>query len=149
MKANELRIGNCVLYENEYREIGHIMNDGRLGIVLKGCSRVIQRAYVYDEELRPIPLTEEILLKAGFVKLPHKNIGDSMIKKLGRGKHLSISNRCTPNEIIALVDDPSDDIMEMPNVHIIKNYDYDGYTHLHQLQNLYFVLTGEELNIQL
>lgn len=102
----------------------------------------------YVEYLQPIPLTEEILLKCGFEKIPHFNIGNASIKHIGRDRHISISSVGTPNEIIALVDQSGEDIANS-DVIIVKNYDYDGYTNLHQLQNLYFALTGEELEIDL
>jgi hypothetical protein len=110
--ASELRIGN---YLNIHGDPAPIQI-GWFYLIAKG------------DELpphEPIPLTPEILEKAGFVydKITHyKNI--LMLAEGDNGfdvwvKHFGEGNR----------------------INAVK--------HLHQLQNLYFALTGEELNIEL
>ena len=67
-----------------------------------------------------IPLTEEWLLKFGFEKL--EGWDDTFFFQLNN---------------IQIAD------------YNVSGYDYDGFNikHIHQLQNLYFALTGEELTI--
>ena len=121
MKATELRIGNLVfadLYgEKEIlvESICSINND-----VFNSTTGEIPFS-----SLKPIPLTEEWLLKFGF----ELKIGNYHLENF----RFNISNP--------------------------MNYDgflfCDGYSvltekikHVHQLQNLYFALTGEELTLK-
>ena len=81
----------------------------------------------YDNKLdkpryEPIPLTEEILLKCGFEKkFPFYVKGNIEVRIMGNSMPCWVSSR------------------------FVTTKDQ----HLHQLQNLYFALTGEELNIEL
>lgn len=116
MKSNELRIGN----------ITHEMFDGNWREV------VVSSFDIYNQEegfidLFPIPLTEEWLLKFGFVANRYNDVF----------------------ELYPLMFDCEyTDKGEW-------NISYDGHPlsteiqHVHQLQNLYFALTGEELTIKL
>ena len=83
------------------------------------------------ENLNPIKLTEEILLKCGFEKV--KNKIDIFEKKRLR---LFIGSR---GQFLAYLIEE-----DTTSAHYINSYEY-----LHQLQNLYFALTGEELKINL
>ena len=129
MKAHELRIGNWVadrggkqwiidswerhdkvsaeapyLGESEFGEItGHPLTE-------------------YVEYLQPIPLTEEWLIKFGFIKHPKFEEVFLIINKIGLYVDSSIRLACDEYEI--------------------------QIEHVHQLQNLYFALTSEELTIK-
>ncbi len=79
-----------------------------------------------DEAFDPIPLTPEILEKCGFVKESDKwFISSSNI-------HLTVFN-----------------LREAFSVYINDKLIVYAVDCLHQLQNLYFALTGEELQINL
>lgn len=84
------------------------------------CSKGIDA----DELGMPIELTEEILLKCGF-----------------EFSHITGDERVFSNKKINLLINTYDNNIIKFNVFIIK--------HLHQLQNLYFALTGTELEIEL
>lgn len=112
MKSTELRIGN---YVNTL--------DGILKVDGIGDYVLIEK-YAYSfSDIKPIPLTEEILLKCGFVK----GLNEYNIMRFN----------------------------------IFKPVDYVGYLfcegnlvlreikYLHTLQNLYFALTNQELQINL
>lgn len=106
MKANELRIGNLV-YLTDKDKIWEILD----GHEIDECD---------DNPLvNPIPLTEEWLLKFGFVSNPYEDryekgsIHIECIKTKGE-KYLWIEN--------------------MPHI-----------KYVHQIQNLHFALEGEEL----
>lgn len=74
--------------------------------------------------LEPIPLTEDILLKCGF--------------ELHR---LAFSNKFTLNRVT---------LFSIDNVFYAKTLGMDiDIKYVHQLQNLYYALTNEKLNIQL
>jgi hypothetical protein len=110
MKANELRIGNYV-------------NDS-IGLITIGLNGNIKFADVYH----PIPLTEEWLLKFGF--LYSLRLDDFMFKK---------GNDCF--EIQPYKEGFLNSVL-YNDIEIL-----DRLQHVHQLQNLYFALTGEELTI--
>lgn len=120
IQPNELRIGNYVK---------HVPLN--TGIFVKIDSEEISYCESYPEEFndnfKPIELTEEILLKCGFEKLEH-------LYKL----HL------------------------LNSLNLIYNSEHNGWyldiyhntskielRYLHELQNLYFALTGKELEINL
>ncbi len=108
MKANELRIGNYYLHKNDLLQI-----DDAYSIYEK--SKIIK-------EIKPIPLTEEWLLKFGF----EENTS-------------SWTNWEKPNY--------------SKEVRLRKAFDYLTFNskridYVHQLQNLYFALTGEELQYE-
>ena len=104
MKPNELRIGNYV-------------NDS-IGLITIGLNGNIKFADAYH----PIPLTEEWLLKFGFVgnyKTYYSNI--NLICEL----HFDEFN----NQFDCVLD----------------RYSITTIQYVHELQNLYFALTNEEL----
>lgn len=110
-KANELRLGNWVLWETEYALINGIY---AVEVFFKcGDSSLINN-------ISGIPLTPEILEKAGFIKC-------------------SCGGYKTP-ELHLYID--KDGFM------FDKKYRI-GIKYLHQLQNLIFALTGEELTVNL
>jgi hypothetical protein len=115
MKSTELRIGNLV-----YDTKGYVNT-----IDLEAIT------YIFKESLnqvKPIPLTEEWLLKFGF-----KNRPDGICDHW----HLGI-NPITHDWMI-----------ELKNLGAGFFYinGYFNIKYVHQLQNLYFALTGEELAI--
>lgn len=113
MKANELRIGNFV--------------SDRLGIVIIGTNGRIEFADIY----KPIPLTEEWLVKFGFVKT-YYDFEKGYIKF---DKNISDYGCEGIKSNFWLVPNGDDDWYRIPL----------NLLYVHQLQNLYFALTGEEL----
>ena len=118
IKPQELRIGNYVFDID-----GDVLQIGQIldiGVKFKNTS--LSSRY---EKIQPIPLTEEILLKFGF------------FKKLGNYE------------------------LENFRFHISQPMNFDGFVFcegysvitdkiqfVHQLQNLFFALTGEELTFK-
>ena len=125
MKASELRIGNLVQHKDT-KEITTIY------ALEHRYKRVywINSSLYNNDSLEPIPLTEEWLLKFGFVKEDEQ---DELLDTFMYNKD-NITR------------------VEFSNKHKLL-YWHDNYTsiyhqklkHVHQLQNLYFALTGEEL----
>ncbi len=106
MTAKELRIGNWVYDEGDLENPIQIVN--------------IQEDNT--SWLKPIPLTEEWLVKLGFVSNPYQDI------------YAKVSD--TISFVIDV--DKTRGYLELYS----KGVDLK---HVHQLQNLYFALTGEEL----
>jgi hypothetical protein len=111
MKANELRIGNYV-----YDTLGKVNK-----IDLEAITYIVKEPH---NQVKPIPLTEEWLLKFGATE-----------------KYKSVSNRWSFG--VFSLDDPEDE-----NGNLRNEFYYDStlnVKYVHQLQNLYFALTQEEL----
>jgi hypothetical protein len=119
IQPNELRLGNWVLINGHVSEIVGIgLNEAEYA--LKGISIT---PIDYDE-LTPIPLTEDLLLKCGF-----DTIQDGWY-------HLYLKNRIITWNLY-------------DNKLRIDGIQTNHIKSLHQLQNLYFALTGDELNVEL
>lgn len=119
MKASELRLPNLII--DRHKEVVEV----RLTRILHDY---------YDEEymndhFSPIPLTEEWLLKFGFRKIDAYNC--YILNGLLR---YNVDNN---KWFIETPDGPFESYwVEVP------------LTYVHQLQNLYFALTGEELTVK-
>lgn len=112
LKESDLRIGNWVLHNGDYRKLTEI----EFKILLQFSV----------DELTPIPLTEEILLKCGV----YYDIDSDTFK---------ISNCSLQLDIFDF--EEYDCVVFGESLIQIK--------YLHQLQNLYHALTGQELEIEL
>ena len=131
MKAEELRIGNFVKADkDDYQGIvSAILSDELVEVTYPSGVTASE----YPEELAPIPLTEDWLLRAGFRKQINKGfvtfhnyvcMTDFYLRESFKGGYyfgFIINGR-----------------------HYEFN-DATNYEYVHQLQNLYFALTGDEL----
>lgn len=131
MRAEELRIGNLV-----FDEIGHLCSISTIAqssIRIKYGSELfdigLDDSLIHPEHLKPIPLTEEWLLKFGFEK---------------HGEWFVKTN--WPLDIHYLLDGGRVKIM---TIGTNEEYpiDYQLCESVHQLQNVYFYLTGKELEM--
>jgi len=141
IQIEELRIGNLV--KTEYKEIGNIkITEIRESVIYSNKTKGISYS-----SLLPILLTEEILLKYGFEKSTDIDCYD--INKLDnviiysiKGLHQVIKySRNNTNDYHLSISDTNDYCEYGYYVHTSKEIKY-----LHQLQNLYFALTNQELN---
>ena len=127
MKANELRIGNYYQYAG---------NSGIVTTSLKGI-KINEFGFYSDldgtnlEICKPIPLTEEILLKCGL----KRTLYDSSYEL--KDFSIFLDKRIRENIYIQC---------EKRNWNVLNGLRID---YLHQLQNLYFALTNEELTVNL
>jgi hypothetical protein len=122
MKASELRIGNYV-----YDTLGKVNR-----IDLEAITYIVKEP---RNQVKPIPLTEEWLLKLGF-----KQCGYEMLS----WKHETLLPSFDLDGINwADFDEPDYQFLNYKVADEILRIDY-----VHQLQNLYFTLTGEELTKQ-
>ncbi len=125
IQVNELRIGNYVMTGNIKSIVLEIFASG---ITHDSKNGNIVAGHCGWSHINPIPLTEEWLLKFGFTKEDngwHKkdicNDFSALYWERLAGLDLSVNKRS----------------MHLANI-----------KYVHQLQNLYFSLTGEELKIQ-
>jgi hypothetical protein len=130
MKASELRIGNWVyithlLFYKQETEV-NIHN-------LMYLSGEIKEPIEF--EIEPIPLTEEWILKFGFQQTdPKKFIGGLYTRKKTDGFYGFYINKETMSYCTFDYEGTIEDIIKIEYVH--------------QLQNIYFALTNEELAIK-
>ena len=123
MKANDLRIGNLVRWEDESKDIEKItsieISHNNNGAVETENTE----GFIYLFEFQPIPITPEWLERAGFEK--------NGIRWCMKDIKFHISN---------------------VNGHCVYGNHAGDFIakaqHIHQLQNLYFALTGNELEFK-
>ena len=145
IKASELRIGNLVIWNPKLSNSASTLSALQIEVVAILSDKIF---YVFPnienrvepfeddvaqfgerfktvEELEPITLTAEVLELSGFIKegglLSSKNYEKGPLKLKHNGTAFQISDLPKSNSISSL----------------------------HQLQNLYFSLTGEELEVKL
>jgi hypothetical protein len=134
IKANELRIGNLVdLQDGDFGCTQKILGITETHVTVNyqtDVSSTKRRPVNFLlTQLKPIPITEDILKMAGF------QIGIDINKLYLRYGYLASNGKIVFTQL-----DVND-----------KHYGIGDFAakYLHQLQNLYFALTGEELNIKL
>jgi hypothetical protein len=131
MRASELRIGNLVMFAGnsgiEYRKIK--------------CIKLNEFGFLSDydgvnfEICKPIPLTEEWLLRFGFEK--SDKLRDAFKKQYYYNFTKNIDNK--------FIETISFELTEYNNLY---PYFFEHIQHVHELQNLYFALTNEELTLK-
>ena len=136
IKANELRIGNYVNYE----QTTHLITGVNIDYSISVWVDKENQEFLYqhqNNELKPIPLTEEWLIKFGFEKYSTKSefycldstsIYEGTLNYNYKNNFISLSG---------MNDDYHEELI------LVKPMLY-----VHQLQNLYFALTNEELTIK-
>jgi hypothetical protein len=129
MEAKELRIGNYVNYVNQKVNVLQISVEGRnkWDVELGYFEDSIGFERLFNE-IQPIPLTEEWLLKFGATKTPYEDDSNDYYCVI-RHDNFNVFHE----EGFAYLD-----ICEV----IIK------LEYVHKLQNIWYALTGEELTIK-
>lgn len=122
MNVRELRIGNYVI---DNLEICQVIEFEANGIVMTTCKSKFPISHI--NELQSVELTEDLLLKCGFDENMVLSTIEGEIRYYGDGDiNIGGEDSCT-----------------LGMVYIAK------CKYLHQLQNLYFALTGEDLKVDL
>lgn len=122
MKATELRIGNLIQFrDGSIETVSELLNTG-----------LIQKINdMYDTDYSQIPLTEEWLVKFGFAYKGDKYESMSLC---------FIRNGASKKDWFNVYSHIDGDFY--------SKYPITTVTFVHQLQNLYYALTGEELTIK-
>jgi len=124
MEASELRIGNL------------LVKDG-IVVTIDGRSIFDMWSLDHEDKYQPIPLNEEWLLRLGFSDKEYKK-GYTGITFKGGGMYLDFPLH-KPLEKGPWNENFTFDL---------PNHRYVDIPYIHQLQNLYFALTGKELEIK-
>lgn len=131
MKANELRIGNYVNIHDGNIE-GYVKTicdiEKYVTVGNNPANKLIHGIVVKLEEIEPIPLTELWLFKFGF-------LNSQTVDAYSNGV-IEISLRYSPTLYDGNFNDDSTKVFN-PDIQFV-----------HQLQNLYFALTGKELKLK-
>ena len=150
LKSTDLRIGNYVCAIPEFPILVESINDEGINLLLTQKGRdyskydVIEPDYTFDE-LQPIKLTEEWLLKAGLIK----NGFNRYDIDISKSEHQT-------NLILIDLDGGKISIRQglkesawQDDICVFWNRDFDKYYYVHQLQNLFWLATkGEELTFK-
>jgi hypothetical protein len=124
MKATEVRVGNWVYNKNRsFIKVSSISND----------SGVMCIAHIPEYDCYPIPLSTDIVKKCGFGEVGmYENVYHKDNIRIHFDKNCKRENEET-NSVLFIIysDDDSTFSKEVSS--------------LHELQNLYFALTGKEL----
>ena len=131
MKSTELRIGNLVSFGGRMATVYQINRSGAV-LQYEGDTNTeiegVRRSTVSINDIEPVRITEEILLKSGFYK------DEGSIRSYI--KHVMNSNIRAFRVLL------SNTGLYFLNVEWGVNM-----TGVHQLQNLYFSITGQELSV--
>lgn len=133
MEARELKVNNLIDYNGFTAKVLSVNAYSNPSVKIQFTSSdefiyIQEESLSYQPIVKPIPLTEEWLIKFGFeLDLKH---GDYLVNQIYQADFY---------------------------YYVIDSFEYNsgGYSHcevkiehVHQLQNLYFALTGEELTIK-
>lgn len=137
MKATELRICNLVAFNHKWDIISKVeeIQKHSVRVSFDTQPNLMNALTTNPENLIPIPLTEEWLLKFGFEKAKHSRGYNCYIKDgfdfdiVSHGRYWVLAiytdESCTNSLYFA----------------------HNRFEYVHQFQNLSFALTGEELTI--
>lgn len=132
MKANELRLGNWVMGIG-YMRVTELKTELDNNFITASNKDVV---YMDEEDsFQPIELTEEVLLKIGFVK-------ENEINRM-------YNNRCVVSYYIGNFYKELVIEVRRENGFYKNNMVHYDIKYLHQLQNAYYLLTNEELEVNL
>ncbi len=131
IKANELRIGNYL--HNPVQNINFKI-DARVIISIESEEK---RSEIYDKySYKPIPLTEEMLLKCNFLSKGFTNEFENI-------KEYILSNEISVDYFTGTKD------FDILYKGVALNYYDEKEIYVHELQNVFYFLTGKELEIKL
>ena len=136
MKSNELRIGNLV-YGKEIETVkaigieGYIWFDDKRNLLVEHC--------------QPIPLTEEWLLKFGFKAWDDKKTIYTLEIDIDEYNNTCFRFWFQSDKLV--FDYIQNEIHPTESIFDDKNIIRLEIKYIHQLQNLFFALTNEELKI--
>ena len=128
MQSKNYRVGNIVQQPSRIGKISEIWQDA---VRIEGYSN----GYDYNHT-KPIPLTEKWLNDFGFTKeVLNDDSGYYYTLELNDDKHCGLSiNSCDKNGFV--------------EVTLFPYKDWFRYKYVHELQNLFFVITGFELELK-
>jgi len=129
IQPQELRISNYIIREDLFDKNKRIEKITELYKEKALCSGPIS-VFVDYKDLQPIPLTEEMLLKFGFERIKSDKYPHKFIINKDMRDEVEIENLNSQNCFVFSHG---------------KKFSLIKIEYVHQLQNLYFALTGKKL----
>lgn len=146
IKNNELRRGNRVFHNREIVEV-ESLNDEGINLQTPVYDDYDASPEYYYHNLDPIPLSPEVLEACGFELITWNGV----IKQFFKG--ITENNRCVLSfkfgEFRGFENRLDSVTIGTPPHESGSTFGRFNITHLHQLQNLYYSLTGSELQVNL
>jgi hypothetical protein len=142
MEANELRIGNWIKYEDKLVQVV------QLSSLMILCQRDENQFLVNcaPKEFQPIELTEEVLLKIGFKKDERmRSILYYLDYEINEDEYIRVRYVIYNLNTLPLLRITSPIPIILESCELTKL----GIRYLHELQNAYYLLTNEELEVNL
>lgn len=143
MKATDLRIGNLILFHPINIHISQARICEVISISIKSCivkDKGLELEMFYDNNTtHSIPLTEEWMEKFGFKSEITTN-GRRVFRNYNIGTWLFVD--AEDNKFTLCIDSIEEGLGWQALPYVIT---HNIHSYVHQLQNLYFALTGEEL----
>jgi hypothetical protein len=132
MKANELRVGNWVKFEGNFYQINSINDNDTVELMGGGYWHLPGRYHI--RYIKPIKLTEKWLINANM----------KLVGKFSNQRYLRVKKH--KFDISQITFSPVERLVRLESGYkesiLIPHIKY-----VHQLQNLYFALTGKELKL--
>ena len=129
--THELMVDNWIIFHTRLAKVTFV-SEKKIGI----------NANDFHDVLSPVLTTPKWLENLGFQKVPSAIITRAMEYPIGRDRYISVQCVGTPNEMVLLTEvDPSS---KVENLIVLRNYDYDGKTYVHQIQNLITILNWKK-----
>ncbi len=130
ISANELRIGNYV-GSDHFKDRDVIVKVRLIGQdqAIVEHPNGLSEPMLYNGEMRGITLTEDLLLKCGFIDISSYKDFRLVINE---ERYIEVSLRKNINAYVS-----------------VSDIDIINVIYLHQLQNLYYALCGKELEVKL
>lgn len=144
MKPTELRIGNLVKIDDEYLgpiegKVTSVNQEGEVTLELSDEEKIGRYFNCDTDDIYPIPITEELLLKIGFLLPEHKEFY-ILLNINGKDEAIRLTKYFTSYNVEIFAEHPDYVLLE----HTIKDIRY-----VHDLQNAYQLVTKKELTLQL
>ena len=136
LTAQDIRVGNYLLVGGEIREV-YSVSKYRITFLVPSAAKVKSIRWFAFDDIKPIPITEEWLINFGFKSDGYKKefIGKDF-RSNGMTLDFVLSKPLTKGEWNEFY------------TYNLESYRYKNIENIHQLQNLYWDLTNEELKLK-
>lgn len=141
MKTNELRLGNYILG----CKVTEICPDGVFA-EWRHTYNLPKLVFIKEDDIEPIELTEEVLLRIGFKKEERmSSILYYFDYEINEDEYIRVRYVIYNSNTLPLLKITSPTPIILESCELTKR----GIRYLHQLQNAYYLLTNEELEVEL
>lgn len=134
IKISDLKIGNLFLLKDKEQIV--------LSISWEREGRHLVNGRLHEEDLEPMPLTEEWLERMGFEKDGFNTMSKDISSFPAAFKRLVVAGDYLYLREGVINGRPHED-----DLNVLWNRDLRKQFYVHELQNLFHILTGEELTI--